>query len=102
MISFDQSTAADDAAIYLKRHHYDWTNYHDEEKAVYKTLRGEGIPLVVLIDSRGKIVYYDFGNNEMELRKVIAGLGPQFASIASDPTKSAGAAHSSAQEPHKP
>ena len=84
VISFDQSTAADDAAIYLKRHHYGWTNYHDEEKAVYKVLKGDGIPLVVLIDSQGKIVYYDFGNNEMELRKVIAGLGPEFASIASN------------------
>ena len=84
VISFDQSTAADDAAIYLKRHHYGWTNYHDEEKAVYKALKGDGIPLVVLIDSRGKIVYYDFGNDEIELRKVIAGLGPEFASIASN------------------
>jgi thiol-disulfide isomerase/thioredoxin/outer membrane lipoprotein-sorting protein len=82
VMSFDQSTAADDGAIYLKRHHYGWTNYHDEGKAVFNALKGEGIPLVVLIDARGKIVYYDFGNNEMELRKAIAGLGPEFASIA--------------------
>jgi thiol-disulfide isomerase/thioredoxin len=103
VISFDQSTAADDAAIYLKRHHYEWANYHDEEKAVYNTLKGEGIPLVVLIDSQGKIVYYDFGNNEMELRKVIAGLGPGFASIASDPTKSDGApGRGGGQEQRKP
>jgi hypothetical protein len=51
---------------------------------VFNALKGEGIPLVVLIDAHGKIVYYDFGNNEMELRKVIAGLGPEFASIASN------------------
>lgn len=82
VISFDQSTAADDAATYLKRHHYEWTNYHDEGKAVYRALKGDGIPLAVLIDSHGKIVYYNFGSNEMELRKVIAGLGPEFASIA--------------------
>jgi thiol-disulfide isomerase/thioredoxin/outer membrane lipoprotein-sorting protein len=84
VMSFDQSTASDDAAIYLKRHHYGWTNYHDEGKAVFNALKGEGIPLVVLIDAHGKIVYYDFGNNEMELRRVIAGLGPKFASIASN------------------
>jgi hypothetical protein len=30
--------------------------------------------------SGGEIVYYDFGSDEMELRKVIAGLGPEFAS----------------------
>ncbi|MGD0098188.1 MAG: TlpA disulfide reductase family protein [Terracidiphilus sp.] len=83
VISFDQSDTADDAAIYLQRHHYEWTNYHDEEKAVYKALKGEAIPLVVLIDSQGKIVYYDFGSDEKELRKAIAGLGPEFVSIAS-------------------
>jgi thiol-disulfide isomerase/thioredoxin len=82
VMSFDQSTAADDGAIYLHRHHYGWTNYHDDGKAVFKALKGEGIPLVVLIDARGKIVYYDFGNNEMELRKAIDGLGPEFTSIA--------------------
>ncbi len=61
VIGFDQSTAADNAAVYLKHHHYGWTNYHDEEKVVYKALKGDGIPLMVLIDSQGKIVYYDFG-----------------------------------------
>lgn len=84
VIGFDQSTAADDAVEYLKHHHYGWTNYHDEEKAVFKALKGDGIPLMVLIDSQGKIVYFDFGGDERELRKVIASLGPEFASIASN------------------
>ena len=83
VIAFDQSGAADDAPLYLKRHNYEWPNYYDEGKVVYKALKGSGIPLVVLIDSNGKILYYDFGTNEMELRKAIAGLGPQFASVAS-------------------
>ena len=84
VVSFDQSTAAEDAAIFLKRRHYAWTNYHDEGKAVFKAMKGEGVPLVVLIDSQGKIVYYDFGGDEHELRKVIAGLGPEFASISAN------------------
>jgi thiol-disulfide isomerase/thioredoxin len=84
VISFDESTAADDGTIYLERHHYGWTNYHDKGKAVYAALKGEGVPLVVLIDSHGKIVYYDFGNDEMNLRKAIAGLGPEFASLATN------------------
>ncbi|MGA2849331.1 MAG: TlpA disulfide reductase family protein [Terracidiphilus sp.] len=83
VISFDHSTAADDAAVFLAHHHYAWTNYHDEGNAFFKALKGDAIPLVVLIDSEGKIVYYDFGGDEKELRKVIASLGPQFASIAS-------------------
>jgi hypothetical protein len=36
----------------------------------------------VLIDGQGKIVYYDFGGNEETLRRAIAGLGPEFASVA--------------------
>ena len=83
VIGFDQSAAADDAAVYLQHHHYGWTNYHDEEMAVYKALKGDGIPLMVLIDSQGKIVYYDFGGDERALRKAIASLGPEFTSIAS-------------------
>jgi uncharacterized ParB-like nuclease family protein len=51
--------------------------------AVYKALKGDGIPLMVLIDSQGKIVYYDFGGDERALRKAIASLGPEFTSIAS-------------------
>lgn len=83
VISFDQSASSNDAAIYLERHHYGWTNYHDEGKAVFKALQGEAIPLVILIDSQGKIAYYDFGSDETALRKVIAGLGPEFASVVS-------------------
>jgi hypothetical protein len=36
----------------------------------------------VLIDARGKIVYYDFGGDEWALRRAIAALGPEFASVA--------------------
>ena len=109
VISFDQGTAEDDAAVYLKRHNYGWTNYHDEGKTVFKALEGEGIPLVVLIDAQGKIVYYDFGGDEVALRKVIAGLGPDFASIAPSPTKPGSAdaaggksASKRGEEPKKP
>jgi thiol-disulfide isomerase/thioredoxin/outer membrane lipoprotein-sorting protein len=84
LISVDESTAGDDGATYFERHHYAWTNYHDENKEVFEALKGDAIPLVVLIDAQGKIVYYDFGNNERELRKAIAGLGSEFASIATN------------------
>jgi len=35
-----------------------------------------------LIDAQGKIVYYDFGGDEAGVRKAIAALGPEFASVA--------------------
>ena len=84
VIGFDQSATAVDGAIYLQRHHYEWTNYHDDEKVVFTALKGDGIPLIVLIDSKGKIVYYDFGTDERELRNAIATQGQEFASIASN------------------
>lgn len=81
VFGFDQNDFAEDAEAYLGNHHYEWTNFHDEGQAVKKALKADGIPLVVLIDAQGKIVYYDFGGNEAELRKAIAGLGPEFASM---------------------
>jgi len=83
VVSFDEDHDPEAASSYLARHHYSWTNYHDPDKSVQKALKGEGIPLTVLIDSEGKVVFYDFGGDEAELRKAIAGLGPQFASFAS-------------------
>jgi len=100
IVSLDQNTSADDAAVYLSRHRYGWTNYHDEGRAVYKALKGSGIPLVVLIDAQGKIVYYDFGDNEAGLRKAIAGLAPEFAPIA--PVRAEGAAAGGPNKATKP
>jgi hypothetical protein len=82
VISIDESATANDATVYLARHHYGWANYHDENKAMESAFQGEGVPLAVLIDARGKIVYYDFGGDEIALRKAIASLGAKFSSVA--------------------
>lgn len=92
ILTFDQNDFSEDAVAYLNHHHYEWTNLHDEGQAVKKTLKADGIPLVALIDAQGKIVYYDFGGDEAALRKAIAELGLEFASIApADPNKSSAA-----------
>jgi thiol-disulfide isomerase/thioredoxin len=72
----------DAAPDYLARHNYAWTNYHDSGGEISRSFKGEGIPLTVLIDAKGKIAYYDFGGDETAVRKAIAALGPEFASIA--------------------
>ena len=79
MISVDQDEDAARATEYLARHHYGWTNFHDGDRRVAAALQGDGIPLVVLIDAMGRIVYFDFGGNESDLRKAIAGLGSGLA-----------------------
>jgi len=78
----DEDKDAARAIAYLAQHHYNWKNFHDSESKVASALGCDGLPLVVLIDANGKIVYFDFGGHEADLRKAIAGLGPEFASVA--------------------
>jgi hypothetical protein len=44
---------------------------------VSTAFKNNGIPLIVLIDAEGKIVYYDLGGDETALRKAIAALEPR-------------------------
>jgi thiol-disulfide isomerase/thioredoxin/outer membrane lipoprotein-sorting protein len=89
----DEDNNAEDAMAYLARHKYAWSDFHDTDKQAQKAFKGEAIPLTVLVDAQGKIVYYDFGGNEETLRRAIAGLGPEFASVApAAPAASAGEA----------
>jgi thiol-disulfide isomerase/thioredoxin len=78
----DEDRDAARATKYLARHHYDWKNFHDDDRTVATALQCDGVPLALVIDGNGKIVYFDFGGNEADLRKAIAGLGPEFASVA--------------------
>jgi thiol-disulfide isomerase/thioredoxin/outer membrane lipoprotein-sorting protein len=82
VVTVDQDRTADSAAKYLARHGYGWTNYHDTEGAMGHAFKNEGIPLTILFDGQGKVVYYHFGADELALRKAIAALGPNLASIA--------------------
>jgi cytochrome c biogenesis protein CcmG/thiol:disulfide interchange protein DsbE len=75
VISFDQDPMPDNATEYLARHHYTWANYHDTDAKISRAFQGDGIPLTILIDGQGKIVYYDWGGDEISLRKAIASLG---------------------------
>jgi thiol-disulfide isomerase/thioredoxin len=88
VLSVDENGRADDGPVYLDHHHYAWANFHDEAKAIQTAFKGEGIPLTVLVDAQGKIVYYDFGGDEPALRRAIAALGPEFASLAPAEKKS--------------
>jgi hypothetical protein len=36
--------------------------------------KGEGIPLTVLLDAQGKIVYYEWGGDEVSVRNAVATL----------------------------
>jgi hypothetical protein len=70
----DPKTAAD----FLKRKNYGWADYHDDLKR--PEFPHNGIPLIVLIDAEGKIVYYNNGAyDDPGLVSAVRRLGPAFA-----------------------
>ena len=82
LVSVDENQNPDDGTLYFARHHYGWTNYHDPDKQLQAAFKGEGIPMTVLLDGQGKVVYSNIGGDETELRKAIASLGSGLASIS--------------------
>jgi cytochrome c biogenesis protein CcmG, thiol:disulfide interchange protein DsbE len=78
----DPKTAVD----FMKRKNYGWADYHDDLKG--RELPHNGIPLLVLIDAEGKIVYYYNGDNdEHGLVSALRLLGPVFATALGDDFK---------------
>ncbi|QNI33597.1 TlpA family protein disulfide reductase [Alloacidobacterium dinghuense] len=82
LLSVDEDEEEKTATDFLAKHQYTWPNTHDDGK-IGDAFKKLGIPLVVLIDAQGKIVFYKSGEDDAGLRKVLAGLSPQFASLAS-------------------
>lgn len=81
-MSIDNDEDADDAGKFLAENHIPWPNYHDADGSMGKAFQREGVPLGVLIDADGKVVFYESGYGISELRTAIAKLGPQFALAA--------------------
>jgi thiol-disulfide isomerase/thioredoxin len=88
-VSIDEDTDAKTAADFLAKKHEPWPNYHDDGE-IGKAFQKSGIPLIVLIDGQGKIVYYNTGYGDStpsDLRAAIAALGPEYASINALPAQ---------------
>jgi thiol-disulfide isomerase/thioredoxin len=58
-ISIDEDTEPQAPLDYVKRHGFGWTNYHDIHDAALHALQGNAIPMVVLIDKDGNVVFRD-------------------------------------------
>lgn len=82
----EDGTGGDAASAnkFLAQHHYEWKNFHDTDRKVAKAFNWAGLPLRILVDANGKIVYFDFGgrDSETDLRNAIAGLGPNLGSAS--------------------
>jgi hypothetical protein len=70
-----------DAVEFLRRHRFTWQNLHDDG-TIARLFSENGIPLTVLLDQNGKVVFHRVGIHMQELRVAIASLGTSFADLA--------------------
>jgi thiol-disulfide isomerase/thioredoxin len=81
VLSIDEDNERQGPLAYLKRHNFAWTNYHDKEDKLLNAFKGTGIPLVVLIDKDGIIVFEDnTGDYEQALHAALAKMFPSAVS----------------------
>jgi thiol-disulfide isomerase/thioredoxin len=81
LLTVDLDQDSQTAAEFLRKHHYDWPNFHDDGE-VMKRISESGIPHTFLIDAQGKVVFDELAPSDTELRSAIANLGPQYGGIA--------------------
>ena len=68
----------------MKKNNYDWPNYHLTETAESE-LSVVGIPVTVLIDAGGNVVYPHTGENDTkELVSAIHNLGSPYSVASAD------------------
>lgn len=84
LLGVDEDKEEKKATDFLAKHNYTWPNTHDDG-TLHQAFNRLGIPLVVLIDAQGEIVFYGSGEDDHSLRTAIAALGPEYASLAPAP-----------------
>jgi thiol-disulfide isomerase/thioredoxin len=89
-MSIDSDYDSSVAAKFISQKQIPWANYHDEDGSLGKAFHRIGIPLGVLIDGSGTVVFYQSGYEVSDLRAAIAKLGPQFSSVAPPNTSDSG------------
>ena len=72
VLTVDEDNEPETAARFLREHHSNWTNIHDEDGDIDSAFTGNGIPQFVVIDRRGKIVGSKSGFDESWLEKTAA------------------------------
>jgi thiol-disulfide isomerase/thioredoxin len=72
VLTVDEDNEPETAANFLREHHSDWTNVHDEDGDMGSAFPGNGIPEFVVIDRHGMIVGSKSGFDESWLKKMVA------------------------------
>ena len=74
-IGIDNDEDPDAATTFLSEEHVAWPNFHDGDGTIGGAFGREGIPLGVVVDANGRIVFYKAGYEISEVRSAIAKLG---------------------------
>lgn len=88
-IGVDKGEDSATMEAFLRQQHIPWPNYDDTNGALSKAFACSAIPLGVLINANGKVIFYRVGYSVAELRAAIAKLGPQFSSLEAGPQATA-------------
>ena len=81
-LSVDVADDADAAAKLLGDREVPWQNLHDDGnqmRAAFHT--SQAVPWQILLDSEGKLAFYQLGEDVSKLRAAVAALGPQYSGI---------------------
>lgn len=90
IVGIDEDYKTTDAIALLKKRGYDWPDFHMTAVA-QRQLSVVGVPLVVLADASGNVVYYHFGGGDIKgLADAIAKLGPTYQSVSSSAAPASG------------
>jgi thiol-disulfide isomerase/thioredoxin len=81
IILIDEDDDPTKAAEFQVQQGTTWLNFHDDGKIAH-SFPGRGIPLFVLINAEGKIVFSKAGFNEFDLRSAIASLSSDLSSLS--------------------
>jgi thiol-disulfide isomerase/thioredoxin len=84
-LTVDEDEDAKTATDFLAKNGYTWPNFHDGDATVSKAVGSSAVPQTILIDAKGKIVFDQQRYTEDDLRRAIAALGPEYASLAPKP-----------------
>ena len=84
LLTVDEDQEEKTATNFLAKNHFTWPNTHDDGK-LSDAFRVNGFPVAVLINAEGKIVFDRSYGDEATVREAVAGLGPEFASLAPAP-----------------
>ena len=83
-VGIDSDENPDAAEKFVSQHQIPWKNYHDLDGSIGAAFHRLSVPLGVLVDAEGKIVFYQSGYEISDLRAAIAKLGPEFSSAVAD------------------